>query len=377
VRGARILFAITGHGYGHATRSLAVAREIQLRYPETSITYSTSVSREFLVLSGAGLISATGSPAELYRPQDYEPGTVERSCFEVDPDATRQAYRSFAAERESRIAREAEFLREGRYTGVISDIAAVPIAAAARVGIPAIAISNFTWDWILDPLLRDDPALVHFPGILAGDYGKAGIYLRLPLHPREHPFRRAIDLPLVGRPSRRSAAEIRRSLGLENHGGRFLVLVAIGGLRAGSWPPVLVEGCREMMFLVVGDLPLRFSSGQSRILPDRLEPGLGFTDLVRAVDAVVGKTGYGICSECAVNGTPLVGVERLGFAEYGALKEGLGRFVPFRELSLREFFAGRWEPALSEVLQANRPAPGKEKGAAAAARWIGRIFGLR
>jgi hypothetical protein len=384
--GQRLLYAITGHGFGHATRSLAIGREILKRFPGTRITYSTSVPREFLERSGAGLASdppgdprAAGREAasEDLRAIGYEPGTAEASCFEVDAVATRALYRPFAAELEGRLAAEVEHLRAGGYRGVISDISALPIAAAARAGIPSLAISNFTWDFILDPLLVGDPDLSGLPGVLAGQYRTAEVYLRLPFHPPGHPFRRAADLPLLGRRARLPREDSLRRLGLDPDTGRPLVLVSIGGLKVGRWPRIRLQDARGMDFIVVGDLPVEFDPRGALCLPDDLRHLLGFADLVAAADVVLAKPGYGTCSECAVNGTPMVGIERRGFAETPWLASGMGRYVPYRDLSLADFFAGRWEAPLAAVLGEGRSPPNEEDGAGEAARRIGEVFGLR
>ncbi len=377
----KILYSITGHGYGHATRSLAISREILRKYPNVEITYSTTVPREFLIRSGAKLAEAgrslEDSSREYLRIQDYEPGTVEKNCFEVSGESTREVYRRFSAEHDLRISREADHLGPGGFCGVVSDIAAIPVAAAARIGIPSVCISNFTWDWILSPHFSGHPELNGFPDVLAADYCHAQAYLRLPFHPTVHPFQNVVDLPLVGRLSKLASPEIRRLLGIGALPGGYLVLVAVGGLKAGNWPKVQVKGCRNILFLVVGDLPVEFPSGRAIFLPDHLIQGLEFTDLVLAADAVVGKPGYGMCSECATNGTPMVGVERIGFAEYGPMKEGMGQFVPYRELRLTEFFSGEWEPALMDVLRAGRSPPRSDDGTSEAASRIGSVFGLK
>ncbi len=383
--GGRVLFAITGHGFGHATRSLAIGREILRLYPRTGITYSTSVPRDFLDRSGSVLAAAgggdpvpepPGGPGEILRAMDYEPGTAEANCFEVDIEATRRLYRNFAASLASRIETEEKHIRAMGYRGVVSDIAAVPIAAAARAGVPAVAVSNFTWDWILAPLLEADPELRSLPGTLSGHYRPAEVYLRLPFHPPAHPFGAVSDLPLIGRRARLPRAESLRRLGISGDSGRPTVLVAIGGLRAGKWPRIRLRDSGAMDFIVVGDLPIQFPRGRALFLPDDLKRLLGFPDLVAAADVVLAKPGYGICSECAVNGTPMVGIERRGFAEAATLREGMGRYVPYRDLSLRDFFAGRWEAPIAEVLREGRPAVTAEDGAGEAARRIGEALGL-
>jgi hypothetical protein len=374
-RNFRILFAITGHGYGHATRSLAIAKELLAARPGVDILFSTTVPVDFLARARRWS-SPEGDIDPGYRMQGYEPGTAESNCFQVDVEATKRLYRTFEAERERRIEEETSFLASGGYRGVISDIAAVPIAAAARAGIPSVAVSNFTWDWILRPVLQGDPALERIPAAIASDYLGAEIYLRLPFHPSEHPFRGVHDVPIVGRRSRYPAGKCRRLLGLPESSPRPMVLVAIGGLRAGDWPRVEVRTDLDLDFLVVGDLPILFPPGRARFLPDRLPADLGFEDLVGMVDAVLSKPGYGMASECAANGTPFVLIERIGFAETAAIRSGIARYVPSRDLPLPDFFAGRWDDALEGVLSEGRKAPPEEDGARECALKIVQVFGL-
>ncbi|MBI4583769.1 MAG: hypothetical protein HY717_07075 [Planctomycetes bacterium] len=366
----KILYAITGHGYGHATRSMVIARALLKSFPGMELVLSTSIP--------AGILKSF-VPLENFvlpvRARDYEPGTVQRNCFEVDGPATRAAYGRFFEERERRIADEARYLAEAKCSGVISDVAAVPVVAAARAGLPAVVVSNFTWDWILKPVFAGDTGLEEELGRLAADYAKARRYLRLPFHPREHPFAAVEDLPLIGRRGRLRREEVFRRLGLEIADPRPVVLVAAGGWQAEGWPAIQVQGCEEYRFLLVGDLPVH-SRAQTRFLPFHFTPDLAFPDVVRAVEAGIVKPGYGTCAEFALNRTAMVGIERRGFREYEVLVEAMAGLLPYQGLTLEDFFSGNWQPALQAVLEKPfPPLPWKGDGARAAAARLVEILG--
>ena len=55
--------------------------------------------------------------------------------------------------------------------------------------------------------------------------------------------------------------------------------------------------------------------------------GFRYEDLVRAVDVVVTKPGYGIISECIANDTALLYTSRGHFVEYDVLVAEMPRFV--------------------------------------------------
>lgn len=282
-----------------------------------------------------------------FRRQDYEPGTEQRNCFEVDVDATRESYRRFLRQRPERLEAEKAFL-EG-FDGLISDIPALAVRAAASAGVRAFGLSNFTWDWILEPLLEGSD-LEDVPALLAEDYSVGQLQVRLPLGAETSPFPLCEAAPLVGRLARQPAQATRRRLGLPLDEDRRLVLVCPGGWGAGDWPAIHVPGGEHLRYLLVGDLPIT-TDAPAIHLPHDLPPGLSFTDLVAAADVVLTKPGYGIASECALQRAALVAIERRGFREEAELLRGFRRLGPLSQMTLREFFAGEWEQALDEALE--------------------------
>ena len=74
--------------------------------------------------------------------------------------------------------------------------------------------------------------------------------------------------------------------------------------------------------------------------------GFRYEDVVKAVDVVVTKPGYGIIAECAANGTALMYTSRGHFAEHDVLVAGMPRYLRTRYLDQATLLAGRWAPAL-------------------------------
>jgi hypothetical protein len=66
---------------------------------------------------------------------------------------------------------------------------------------------------------------------------------------------------------------------------------------------------------------------------------------------VLAKPGYGIASECVIHHTALVSIERPDFREAPILTSQLSSLGPSAEISLEDFFAGRWETALHSALE--------------------------
>ena len=83
--------------------------------------------------------------------------------------------------------------------------------------------------------------------------------------------------------------------------------------------------------------------------------GYRYEDLVRAVDVVATKPGYGIISECIANDTALLYTSRGHFAEYDVMVREMPRYLRCGFISNEDLYAGSWEPALDAVLA--QPAP--------------------
>ena len=365
----KLLLCITGHGYGHATRCRAVLEEFFRFSPSLEVTVSTTVPARLFEVGVPGKIC--------WRQQDYEPGAVQKSCFEVDVAATRTAYKRHLAERPERLRAEIDFMKTQGFHGLVADIPAIPLAAASSLGVPAVGLWNFTWDWILDPLLHEsrDQGLANLPALLRKDYAAAPLHLRLPFSARSSPIEGVEDMPLVGRKSRKPRDKTLGYVGFKADDSRPLVLLAMGGWECRTWSPIKVEGCKDFRFLMVGDLPVELSTEVRRV-PANLSQGYAFSDLVAAADIVLSKPGYGIASECVLNRTPLLGVERRGFREAPELIRDMKGFGPFEEISLTDFFSGRWEPFLLSLLRSNRPWQSvREDGAKVVARRLSKFFG--
>ena len=283
-----------------------------------------------------------------YRAIDYEPGTLHHTCFELDLEGTRDAYKRFMAERDKRLRAEERFLRESGCSAVLSDVPALPVRAAARVGLLAIGIANFTWDWILEPIFAGHDTSV--PEQLAADYAQGTLHLRLPFGPEYSPFPRAETAPLVSRRAVLEPDAVRKQLGIPARQSEALVLVCPGGWGPDAWSHIHVPDCTGMRFLTIGDLPIS-ADAPLQSLPHDLPPGISFPDLVAAADLVLAKPGYGIASECAGQRTALVSIERPGFRETPVLLEAFRRLGPCAEMSLGDFFTGRWEAPLRTALE--------------------------
>jgi L-arabinokinase len=83
--------------------------------------------------------------------------------------------------------------------------------------------------------------------------------------------------------------------------------------------------------------------------------GFRYEDVVRAVDVVVTKPGYGIISECIANDTALLYTSRGDFREYPVLVEAMPKYLRCAFIDHADLFSGNWAPHLDRLLA--HPAP--------------------
>lgn len=295
----RVVWHVSSHGWGHAARQRELLRVFTAGYPQAEVVLATDVPRWFWEGSHAVSIER-GSPSP----------TVVESGWDLDLAATRTAMLSFSRDLEGLFNAEVSFQKSIGPDLVISDMDPLPLAAANAAGIPARAVGNFTWDWIMAELFPD--MAEHAEKV--AELHSGSTYLRLPMGPPEAGgFSRVLDVPLLasGPPP-----DVTGPGDLLPAGP--VCLVALRALPPEGLGPV-PEG-----FTAVSSGPSPLGEGIVNFPPDSLcREGLHFSDLVAAADVVITKAGYGIVSQILSMGRPCVLLCGRGFPEERYIKAHL------------------------------------------------------
>jgi hypothetical protein len=340
-----LVFHISGHGFGHASRQIELIEALLAEQPDASVLVRTPVD--------ASLFSPVATHITLEK-VDTDMGLTQIDSLRFDEEESARAAARFYATFDQRVSHEADRLRRAGATIVVGDIPPLAFAAAARAGIPSIAVANFTWDWIYGIYPAFDRLAPDALTAIRRAYGQATRALRLPLHGGFEPMAAVTrDIPFIARQSTRGRAETRRLLGVASD--RPVVLPSFGAYGA-ALPLDRLRGSGR--FTLIGD-------------DDPLPRGLRYQDLVAAADVVVSKPGYGIVSECVANGTALLYTSRGRFIEYDLFVAEMPRVLRCRYLSQEDLFAGRWAGAVEALLAQQAPPESPPlDGAAVAAREI-------
>jgi L-arabinokinase len=326
----RIVYYISGHGFGHTSRSIELIGALTALRPDLQIVVRAAAHRWFF--------DDIRGPGVEVQPLDADTGVVQIDSLTLDEDETARRAAVFYGDFDRRVDAEADDLARRGASLVIADIPPLALAAARLAGIPSIAVGNFTWDWIYayyPGFERMAPGVI---SIISRAYGAADLALRLPVHGGfESMAAVTTDLPFIARRSVRDPADTRRLLGVGGRGP--VVLASFGGYGL--------------------DLPYDriAQSGLTVLTPPQHPPaGLRYEDLVAAADVVVSKPGYGIVSECAANDTALLYTSRGPFAEYDVMLEEMPRMLRCRYLAQADLVAGHWRKAIEALLDQPHPA---------------------
>ncbi|KAJ8766051.1 hypothetical protein K2173_020567 [Erythroxylum novogranatense] len=329
-------YYVTGHGFGHATRVVEVARHLIL------------AGHDVHVVTGAPdfvFTSAIDSPRLFIRKVLLDCGAVQADALTVDRLASLEKYLETAVKpRESILATEIEWLTSIKADLVVSDVVPVACRAAADASIRSVCVTNFSWDFIYAEYVM--AAGNHHRSTvwqIAEDYSHCEFLIRLPGYCPMPAFRDVIDVPLVVRRLHKGRKEVRKELGISED--VKLVILNFGGqpsgwkLREEYLPPgwlCLVCGASNTL-----ELPLNFI----KLPKDAYTP-----DVMAASDCMLGKIGYGTVSEALAFKLPFVFVRRDYFNEEPFLRNMLEFYQCGVEMIRRDLLTGHWKPYLERAI---------------------------
>lgn len=330
-----LCYYITGHGFGHAIRTTQILKALPADLPLLlKTTAPERVFREEL----------PGREFEYVR-AEYDCGCLQSDSVHVLRRETLTRYAEIARRNESLLADEVAFLKERGVRCVASDIPSFPLKAARAVGIPSVAVANFTWHDIYSEYVEtsEDAALL---AQMAAEYAEATLACLTPLSVPTvgDVFPRSQRVPLVARRGQNIRELLTETLDIPE--GKQIALLYLGG-----WGMNIdfasLERWADWVFLT--DAPLPVTVANARAFDPKV---LRYADVAASVDAVVSKAGYGTLTECIANGVPLIYLPRHGFVEHEALVLGMNAWGGGVEISERAFYAGDWGEALAQTRSA-------------------------
>jgi len=355
---AHLFVDISSHGFGHLAQAAPVLNELTRLLPDLQLTVRSALPLERL------RTRLNGDFEHIADRSDF--GFVMRDAVCIDFARTAQAYRQLHANWPQRIADEAALFARLLPDLVLTDVAYLPLAGAAHAGIRSLSMCSLNWADLFAHFFCHEPWAAEIHREILAAYHSAECFLRL-----------TPAMPMNSLPRVRAMAPVAalgkdcRGVLRERTGGpadEKIVLIAFGGidnlLPVEGWPYA-----ENLRWLIPQSWPV------VRKDMSAFEPiGLNFTDLLRSVDAVLTKPGYGTFTEAACNGTPVLYVRRDDWPEQDCLIDWLKINARCRETDAVELASGRLQTALADLWQQHLPPPpipaGAQETAALVSSWL-------
>lgn len=352
----RVAYFITPHGFGHAARAAAIMAALQELDPAIQFDIFTQVPRWFFhdsrvqnfryyhVCTDIGLVQATALGEDL-------PATVRRLETFLPFD---QALGTTLA----------ALLRSASCALVLCDIAPLGIVVARAAGVPSVLVENFTWDWIYEGYVQEEPRLAQHIAYLRAIFTAADYHIQT--EPVCRPCPADLTSLPVSRKPRHSRQQTRIQLGIPM--SAQAVLLTMGGVPEPYAFLSQLQHHRDISFVVLGAGEVLERRDNVVLLPHR--SALFPPDLIYACDAVVGKAGYSTLAETYHAGVPLGSVVRQRFREAPVLAAYITTHMSGLAITEPEFHSGVWLAQLPALLALPRQPQRETRGAEQIARFV-------
>lgn len=350
----RLLCAISHHGLGHLAQTAPILNALHARHPDIEWLIWSGLARESL--------ERRFTFPFIHRHEAADQGLLMHDAIRVDGAASRAALLAFHADWESRVGREAEWLRREGVAGVASDVAYLPLAAARRAGLPAAAFCSLNWYDIASAYLADAPECAPLLAQMRAAYLDTHFLRLTPAMPMAW-LHRAEDLPPVAMTGRNRRAELDARLGLGPE--TRVVLAGFGGIGyAGRVPR-----CEGVHWLVPEDW---LGGGKRDDQTGLAATGWPYLDLLASSDVLLTKSGYGSYVEAAAHSLAVLHVERPDWPESLFLSGWLSQYA--RSLAVREEDFPHLGENIAAVLAMPPKPPVLASGAEQAATRLGELL---
>ncbi|MGB0721149.1 MAG: hypothetical protein ACPGU7_02025 [Gammaproteobacteria bacterium] len=336
----RLFVATSGHGLGHLSQVAPLVNALHHRRPDLTVIVQSTAP--------IGQIRERIPACRHTVPVAPDLGMLMDGPLSVRRQATFEAYRTLHERWDEALEFQCELLRTRRASLVIGDVPYLPLAAAASLDIPAFGVCSLNWAGLFrhycGALGKETARRIEQQIVTAYDQGRA--FLRCaPAMPMEelHAVR---DIgPLVA-PVESRRAELAAALGAD--GNDRIILVSPGGVnwrdRPRRWPDL--AGVHWLMPRGWEDLGPRCH--RSWALP------FDFQTLVASVDALIAKPGYGLFTEAAQAGVPILTPPRGDWPEEPALMTWFRQHCPLEIVHPDALMAGDISQPLTTLLASGR-----------------------
>jgi len=361
----KIAYFISPHGYGHATRSIAIMQALATHFSNKFSAKNSQI--EFMIFSSLPEHLFTEAALSIqYHDVVTDIGFYQYDALREDIDATVEALQQLLPFQDDLLVRLASACRGCEF--VLCDIAAMGILVAQKANIPSILLENFTWDWIYQPYTKNNSKLKVYADYLKACYVQADYHIQMQPYCEQN---KQVDLIVspVFRAVRTRKKDLFSGLSI---GDKAVILITFGGITTSYDFLKRLADFPEYFFIIpaAGEYQQRENY---LLLP--AQHHYHHPDLINSSDLVICKTGYSTVSEIYHSGVPLAFVGRASFPESPIIEDFIREHLSGVKLGQQEFENGDWLPRLPELIQLQRKPKRTSNGADKIACFILELIG--
>lgn len=298
----KLLMAISQHGLGHLAQAAPVLNALRRLEPALQLTIWSG-------LEPAALRNRITSEFS-HRHDAADIGLLMHDAMHVDPVASHAAYCTFHSDWPSRVQLEADWIRNQGFDLVFSDVAYLPLAAAAQAGVRAMALCSLNWFDIVQAYLAELPGMTPILQQMHAAYATVDLFLQPePSMPMPGLPRRQAIAPIAAQGCNRRA-ELDRALALPETAR--LVLLGFGGI--GYQGRDHLPQVENVVWLVPDDWLRQPAAPRTDQIPFS-RCGSPFIDMLASCDLLITKVGYGSFVEATAHAIPVLYLDRPDWPE--------------------------------------------------------------
>lgn len=327
---ANLCFYISDYGYGHASRDIAIIRELVKRYKHLKIYVKTGKPYDFVKRSLGDDITTI--------PCENDVGIIlQKDNFLVDVQQTKKLIENWANSWDVYIQEEIKFCKKNNIDIILSDIPPQPFVIGYELDIPTVAISNFTWYDIYYHLFGNLDEVKKIREF----YELATIALILPFSDKmAEIFRNRKRVGLVTRKVTVNRNELRKKYKIKDD---EIVIYLGTGKSVSSFN--LKNVIRKINDIIDDNVRILASSNVDLALEKIIKIPENETEsqnYINMCDMVISKAGYGTISEAISSRIPMFLFKREGFIEDEIITNMVEKMGIGKTISVGHLLSGDW-----------------------------------
>ncbi|MEH7226709.1 glycosyltransferase [Bacillus sp. JJ1566] len=294
----RVVYYISEYGFGHASRSIAIIRDLINLDPTIQIEVVHNYALDFLVKS------LPFNNITFYRLGTDIGYFLKDQSIEPDKIKQTEEVLSYSIEILSLAQVEINRLNSKKIDLIISDISPIAFEVADKIGVPSIGISNFTWYTAFQGLVSERHLL-----FLKEAYGKMDYFFGLAGN-NEIEWGRSKSYQIRFYSRNIDQDEVER---IRNGFNKDKQLVFLGlGMKMDldNLKRLQIWNSYDTHFVVSSNLPITHPN-VSHVPKEYIET----QNYIAACDLVITKAGWGTIGEAIVGNTPLLIIDRNNMKE--------------------------------------------------------------